>query len=217
LRAAGEWLLRLPSLEIPPERSGLTASEALNFPAVELFNERATATLDSFALTDADMPIVFEICRRLDGVPLAIELAAAQVDLLGVRGLAGRLDDRFAVLTRGRRTALPRQQTLRATIDWSYELLPEPERRLLCRFAVFPAGFTLEAATAVMGENGGAPMTVGYGIASLVAKSIVSRDGSSPAGRWRLLETIRAYALEKSPKSGRPMRRHAATPSSSET
>ena len=137
LRAEGEWLLRLPSLEVPPERSGLTAAEALSFPAVELFNERATATLDGFDLADADIPIALEICRRLDGVPLAIELAAAQVDVFGVRGLAARLDDRLAVLTRGRRTALPRQQTLRATIDWSYELLSASERRLLCRLAVF--------------------------------------------------------------------------------
>ncbi len=197
LRAEGEWLLRLPSLEIPAERGGLTAAEALKFAAVELFNERAIATLDSFAFTDADVPIVFEICRRLDGVPLAIELAAAQVDVLGLSGLAAQLDDRLAVLTRGRRTALPRQQTLRATIDWSYELLPEPERRLLRRLAVFSAGFTLEASTAVMSESGGAAVAIGEGIASLVAKSLVSRDGSSPVGRWRLLETIRAYALEK--------------------
>jgi predicted ATPase/DNA-binding winged helix-turn-helix (wHTH) protein len=212
LRAEGEWLLRLPSLEIPAERSGLTAAEALRFPAVELFNERAIATLDSFAFTDADVPVVFEICRRLDGVPLAIELAAAQVDVLGLSGLAARLDDRLAVLTRGRRTALPRQQTLRATIDWSYELLPEPERRLLCRLAVFSAGFTLEAAAAVMGESGEASAAVGEGIASLVAKSLLSRDGSSPVGRWRLLETIRAYALEKLADSGEAdaaARRHA--------
>jgi DNA-binding winged helix-turn-helix (wHTH) protein len=108
LRAEGEWLLRLPSLEVPPERSGLTAAEALSFPAVELFNERAVATLDGFDLTDADIPIALEICRRLDGVPLAIELATAQVDVFGIKGLAAHLDDRLAVLTRGRRTAVPR-------------------------------------------------------------------------------------------------------------
>jgi predicted ATPase len=93
------------------------------------------ATLDGFDLADADIPIALEVCRRLDGVPLAIELAAAQVDVFGVKGLAAHLDDRLAVLTRGRRTAVPRQQTLRATIDWSYELLSEPERRVLCRLA----------------------------------------------------------------------------------
>jgi predicted ATPase/DNA-binding winged helix-turn-helix (wHTH) protein len=212
LRAEGEWLLRLPSLEVPPEGSNLTAAEALSFPAVELFSERATAALGDIGLGDADVPAVLEICRHLDGVPLAIELAAAQVDVFGVRGLAARLDDRLAVLTRGRRTALPRQQTLRATIDWSYELLPESEQHLLCRLAVFPAGFTLEAAAAVLSDGDDAPAVVDEGIASLVAKSLVSRDGSIPAGRWRLLETIRAYALEKLAERGEASvaaRRHA--------
>jgi predicted ATPase/DNA-binding winged helix-turn-helix (wHTH) protein len=212
LRAEGEWLLRLPSLEVPPERSGLTAAEALTFPAVELFNERAVATLNGFDLADADIPFALEICRRLDGVPLAIELAAAQVDVFGVRGLAAHLDDRLAVLTRGRRTAVPRQQTLRATIDWSYELLTEPEKRSLCRLAIFPAGFDLEAAAAVVSDGDDAPAVVGEGIASLVAKSLVTRDGSTPAGRWRLLETIRTYALEKlseSSEANETARRHA--------
>jgi len=212
LRAEGEWLLRLPSLEVPPERSGLTAAEALSFPAVELFNERAVATLDGFDLADADIPIALEICRRLDGVPLAIELAAAQVDVFGIKGLATRLDDRLAVLTRGRRTAVPRQQTLRATIDWSYELLSEPERHLLCRLGIFPAGFGLEAAAAVVSDGDDASAVIGEGIASLVAKSLVTRDGSTPAGRWRLLETIRTYALEKLSESGNTnetARRHA--------
>jgi predicted ATPase/DNA-binding winged helix-turn-helix (wHTH) protein len=212
LRAEGEWLLRVPPLEVPPERSDLTATEALAFPAVELFNERAMATLDDFVLADVDLPAMLEICRRLDGVPLAIELAAARTAVLGVRGLAAQLDDRFAVLTGGRRTALPRQQTLRATIDWSYELLPESERRLLCRLAVFSAGFTLEAAAAVTSGGCDAPAVVGGGIVDLLAKSLVSWDGSPAAGRWRLLETIRAYALEKLAANGEAStlaRRHA--------
>jgi predicted ATPase len=170
------------------------------------------AALDGFDLADTEIPIALEICRRLDGVPLAIELAAAQVDVLGVKGLAARLDDRLAVLTRGRRTALPRQQTLRSTIDWSYELLPELERRLLRHLAVFPAGFELDAAAAVTSESNDAPARIGEGIASLVAKSLVSRDGSTSAARWRLLETIRAYALEKLAESGEinlAARRHA--------
>jgi predicted ATPase len=188
LRAEGEWLLRLPSQEVPPERSGLTAAEALSFPAVELFYERAVATLNGFDLADADIPITLEICRRLDGVPLAIELAAAQVDVFGVSGLAAHLDDRLAVLTRGCRTAVPRQQTLRATIDWSYELLSEPERHLLCRLAIFPVGFGLEAAAAVVSGSHDGAAVIREGIASLVAKSLLTRDGSTPAGRWRLLE-----------------------------
>lgn len=213
LRAEGEWLVRLPSLKVPPEGRGLTAAEALSYPALELFNERALAALDGFILGDTEIPLALEICRRLDGVPLAIELAAAQVDMLGVDGLAARLDVRLAVLTRGRRTALPRQQTLRATIDCSYELLSQWEQRLLRRLAIFPAGFTLEAAAAaVMSESGEAPVSISEGIASLAAKSLVSRDGSSPAGRWRLLETIRTYALEKLAESGEfgvAARRHA--------
>jgi predicted ATPase/DNA-binding winged helix-turn-helix (wHTH) protein len=212
LRAEGELLLRVPPLESPPEKSSFTATEALGFPAVELFNERALATLDSFVLTDVDVPVTLEICRRLDGVPLAIELAAARVGVLDVRGLAAQLDDRFAVLTGGRRTALPRQQTLRATIDWSYELLSEPEQRLLCRLAVFSAGFTLETAVAVTRKGVDTTAVVSEGVASLIAKSLVSRDGLSPTGRWRLLETIRAYALEKLTESGEASafaRRHA--------
>src|SRR5215472_4215450 len=177
-----------------------------------MWRKRESATLDGFDLADADIPIALEICRRLDGMPLAIELAAAQVDVFGVSGLAAHLDDRLAVLTRGRRTAMPRQQTLRATIDWSYELLSEPERRLLCRLGIFSAGFGLEAAAAVVSDGDDAPTSVGEGIASLVAKSLVTRDGSTPAGRWRLLETIRAYALEKLSESGETnetARRHA--------
>jgi predicted ATPase/DNA-binding winged helix-turn-helix (wHTH) protein len=202
LRAEGEWLLRLPSLDVPPAGILLTAAELLSFPAVELFSERAAAALGETGLADADVPAALEICRRLDGVPLAIELAAAQVDMFGVRGLAARLDDRLNVLTRGRRTALPRQQTLRATIDWSYELLPEAEQRLLRRLAVFPTDFTLDAAAAVV-KGGDDPLgAVGESVANLAAKSLVNRDGSAPSGRWRLLDTIRAYALEKLAESG---------------
>jgi predicted ATPase/DNA-binding winged helix-turn-helix (wHTH) protein len=212
LRAEGEWLLRVPPLAVPPQKEDLTAAEALGYAAVELFNERAVATLDSFVLADMDVPVTLEICRRLDGVPLAIELAAAQVDVLGVRGLAAQLDDRLAVLTHGRRTALPRHQTLRATIDWSYDLLPEGERLLLCRLAVFPGGFTIDAAAAVMSQTDDAQADVAQGIASLVAKSLVVRDGSAATIRWRLPDTIRAYAIEKLVERREAeiaMRRHA--------
>ena len=144
LRTEGEWLHRLPALELPPQaRTSLSVAEALGYSAVELFNERATATTASFVLDDATVPAVLKICRRLDGVPLALELAAARVDTLGINELAALLDNSFGVLTSGRRTALPRQQTMRATIDWSYELLPELERRLLRHLAVFAGGFTL--------------------------------------------------------------------------
>jgi predicted ATPase/DNA-binding winged helix-turn-helix (wHTH) protein len=198
LRAEGEWLHRLAPLELPPQtRIFANAAEALRYSAVELFNERATATTDRFVLDDTDVPAVLEICRRLDGVPLALELAAARVDTFGVGGLAARLDGRFSVLTSGRRTALPRQQTLRATIDWSYDLLPEPERRLLRHLAVFVGGFTHEAATAVVEAAAIADVSLIDSIANLVAKSLVVFEASTSPARWRLLETIRAYALLK--------------------
>jgi predicted ATPase/DNA-binding winged helix-turn-helix (wHTH) protein len=202
LRAEGEWLHRLAPLELPPQaETSLTVAEALSYSAIELFNERATATTDSFVLDDADVPAVLEICRRLDGVPLAIELAAARVVTFGVGGLAALLDDRFGVLTSGRRTALPRQQTLRATIDWSYDLLPEPERRLLRHLAVFVGGFTLEAAAVVEG-TANADVLLIDSIANLVAKSLVVLETSTSPTRWRLLERIRAYALLKLAESG---------------
>ncbi len=144
LRAEGEWLHRLASLDMPPEAATLSVQGGLAYSAVELFNERASATLDGFHLTDADMPAVLEICRRLDGVPLALELAATRLDAFGVRELAAQLDRRFALLTKGRRTALPRQQTLRATMDWSYDLLPLSEQTVLRHLAVFEGNFTME-------------------------------------------------------------------------
>jgi predicted ATPase/DNA-binding winged helix-turn-helix (wHTH) protein len=202
LRAEGERLHRLASLEVPPGSSNLSPEEALRYSAVQLFVDRVMATVDRFSLGEADVAWVLEICRHLDGIPLAIEFAAARVATLGIRQVAAGLEDRLALLTSGRRTALPRQQTLRATLDWSHELLSEPERLLLRRLAVFPAGFTLEAATAVVGDTNGMSLAVLDGIANLVAKSLVTLDQSARGGRWRLLETIRAYALEKLAESG---------------
>src|SRR5262249_42542537 len=149
LRAEGETVQRLTPLAVPPESQGLTAAEALAFPAVRLFAERVLARLDTFVLTDAHAPIVADICRRLPGIALAIELAAGRIDAFGLRGLAAHLNTRFGLLTSGRRTALPRHRTLGATLDWSYELLPEPERVLLRRLAAFAGDFTPESASVV--------------------------------------------------------------------
>src|SRR5262249_13405947 len=146
LRAGGERVQRLAPLELPPRSATLTAAEALKYPAIQLFVERATASSDEFRLTDANAPTIAEICRRLDGMALAIELAAGSTDVFGIAELAAQLGDRFHLLTRGRRTALPRHQTLSATLDWSYELLPEVERMILRRLAVFAGRFTLAAA-----------------------------------------------------------------------
>ena len=158
------------------------------------------------------MAMIAAICRRLDGIPLAIELAAARAAALGIEELSARFDDRFQLLTGGRRTALPRHQTLRATLDWSYELLAEPERVILRRLAVFAGFFSLEAAGAVAASPEAAPSEVVDGVSSLVAKSLVAAEIDSAIARYRLLDTTRAYAIEKLGESGereRLVRRHA--------
>ena len=154
LRVEGEHVQRLPPLSSgsPSDRFG--AAEALAFPAIELFVERTAECLGEFELTDPDAPIVAEICRKLDGIPLAIELAAARVETFGVRGLATRLDDRIRLLTSGRRSGPPRHRTLRAALDWSYDVLSEPERAVLRRLGIFMGGFTLDAACAVVADPG---------------------------------------------------------------
>ena len=211
LRIQGEHVYRVLPLDVPPEHPR-EPDDIREYGAVQLLLARIMASNSGFTANIENLVAAGAICRRLDGIPLAIEFAAARVATLGLQQVAARLDDRFALLTAGRRTALPRHRTLRATLDWSYTLLPRPEQRLLGRLAVFPAGFTLEAATAVMSDVEGAPPTILDGIANLVAKSLVALDGSAQGGRWRLLETIRAYALDRLAASGeatRAMRRHA--------
>jgi predicted ATPase/DNA-binding winged helix-turn-helix (wHTH) protein len=210
LRAAGERVHRLPPLENPITSANLTAAEALTFPGVQLFVERAAAAnLNGFELGDADAPIVAEICRRLDGIPLAIELATGCIDTFGVRQLAARLDDRFRLLTTGRRTALPRHQTLGATLDWSYQLLPEDERALLQQLAVFAGDFSLDSALAVADDNDTLQVVK---LGNLVAKSLVAFDHRGDAAHYRLLDSTRLYALQKLRDSGGlrdASRRHA--------
>ncbi|KQV65141.1 winged helix-turn-helix domain-containing protein [Rhizobium sp. Root1220] len=191
LRIDGEFAYRVPPLEVPADGE---ASNALQHSAIQLFVARTRALQREFAPDREKLSAIAGICRHLDGIPLAIEFAAARAATLGIKQIAGRLDDRFVLLTGGRRTALPRHQTLRATLDWSYELLPENERRLLCNLATFPAGFTLDAATAVGNES---EAQTALGISNLVSKSLISFEGSDSAPRWRLLETVRAYSLDK--------------------
>lgn len=194
LRAAGERVHRLLPLENPTARVR-TADEALAFAGVQLFVERAAAAnMDGFELHDAEAPIVAEICRRLDGIPLAIELAAGCIDVFGARELAARLDDRFRLLRTGRRTALPRHQTLSATLDWSYHLLSEEERELLERLAVFIGDFSLESALAVTGNRDPSQAVL---FAGLVAKSLVAFDQRGEFEHYRLLDSTRLYALER--------------------
>ena len=201
LRAKGEVVHRLSSLECPPASARLGAAEAVKFPAVQLFVERVAAMMNDFELSDADAQVVAEICSKLDGNPLAIEFAAARVDALGVPGLAARLTDRFRLLTNGHRSTVSRHQTMSATLDWSYELLPEPERVVLRRVAVFAGDFAPETASVVAGDGIAASDVVDC-VANLVAKSLVNADVFGLTVRYRLPETTRAYALEKLMETG---------------
>ena len=196
LGSAGETAYRVPSLAAP-DPAALQPDELAHIEAVRLFAERAAAILPNFQLTPESLPHAARICHRLDGIPLAIELAAARVGVLSVEQIAARLDDRFRLLTGGARTALPRQRTLRASIDWSYSLLPETERNLLQRLSVFSGGWTLAAVEQVCVMNGTESWEILDGLASLVNKSLVTAD-HRPGGEthYRMLETIRQYAQE---------------------
>src|SRR6516162_582685 len=186
---AGEVSWRVPSLSLADE-------------AIELFTDRARQVRPDFLLTDDNTPTAEEICRRLDGVPLAIELAAARVRVLSLTEIRDGLHDRFRLLTGGARTAVRRQQTLRASVDWSHALLTEPERLVFARLAVFMGGFDLDAAQAVAGGGDVERFQVLDLVTLLVDKSLVAAENASARMRYRLLETVRQYALEKLAESG---------------
>jgi predicted ATPase/class 3 adenylate cyclase/DNA-binding CsgD family transcriptional regulator len=198
LGVAGETDWRVPSLSLPesePERAPLEVLGQSD--AVRLFIERARKARPNFAVTDESAPAVAEICYDLDGLPLAIELAAARVRMMSVQQIAAGLGDRFHLLTGGTRTALPRHQTLRASVDWSHELLSEPERALLRRLAVFAGGFTLDLAEATCPDEVLERMAILDVLASLVDKSLVVAEERGATVRYRLLETVRQYSLER--------------------
>lgn len=200
LNIAGETAYRVPSLSLPaPGEATRTATpESLSqFEAVRLFIDRARAALPSFVVTNANAPTVASICQRLDGIPLALELAAARVRALPAEEINRRLDDRFRLLTGGSRSALPRQQTLRAAVEWSYNLLTESERLTLRRLSVFAGGLTLDAAEQVASGGSIEDWEVLDLITSLVDKSLVVFDQKAEPPRYRLLETVRQYARER--------------------
>lgn len=233
LEAEGEWVHRLPTLQTPGVAECLSVRQALGYSAIQLFVDRATASANSFELTDATLRAVRQICRQVDGVPLALELAAARVDTLGIDGLAQRLDSLFQLLTRGKRTALPRHRTLEALIAWSHDLLSHEEQVVLRRLSVFPASFTLDSATRVVtGPKVTASQAVEC-VLSLQGKSLLqveacAKPGSNCIGgtvfadgksgkngngrRYRMLYMTRAYAsqaLEVSGEGPSVARQHA--------
>jgi len=218
LRVEGEHVHMLYALDCPPEDRGLTATAVLPYPAVQLFIERAVASGHGTVLSDIDAPVVATICRRLDGIALAIELAASRASFLGIRGIAELLDNRFSLVWHGRRTALPRHQTLNAMLDWSYNLLSPHEKAVLGRLSVFVGDFTLEAARFVASDaetDGARPTDEARSteaIASLLDKSLISKTELHGSTYYRLLETTRTFAQAKLAERGeanRIARRHA--------
>ena len=196
LRIRGEYVYRVPSLDVPAE-DPQDMEDVFRYGAVRLFVSRARAAEPRYVAEGRVAAATAAICRRLDGIPLAIELAATRIAAFGVDVVAARLDDRFRLLTGGRRTALPRHQTMRATLDWSYELLSESERVVLRRLGVFIGAFALDAAGAVAAGIDIPASEVTDAVANLVGKSLVSADVGGAIVHYRLLETTRAYAREK--------------------
>ncbi|WP_236247438.1 ATP-binding protein [Pseudomonas tohonis] len=208
LLAEGEFVQRLAGLPVPPAPGECSVEQALGCAAIRLFVSRARARQDGFRLRPGDVPLVSEICRRLDGLPLAIELAAAQVDSLGLDGLQRLLDGPFQQLSHARRTAVPRHQSLRASLDWSYDLLTALERVVLQRLALFRQAFTFDGAARVIACERISETRLYETISHLVAKSLLLAEPEYGQVRYRLLETTRAYALDKLRDGGERLELH---------
>ena len=202
LGVSGEATWRVPSLSLPPERTPPSIERLTQCEAVRLFVDRAVKARPNFAVTNDNAPAVSDICHRLDGIPLAIELAAARTRFLTPDQIAAGLADRFLLLTGGSRTALPRQQTLENSVDWSYALLEDDERTLLSRLSVFAGGFDLDAAEDVASDDGLDRLRVLDVLSMLVDRSLVQVEENGRASRYRLLETIRFYGRQKLVASG---------------
>jgi predicted ATPase/DNA-binding winged helix-turn-helix (wHTH) protein len=210
LKIEGEYVYRVPPLDVPSQHE--EPDDILGRSAVQLFIATTRAVHSDFSPNRENLPAIAAICRRLDGIPLAIDFAATRVATLGLQQVAASLNDHLGMLTSGRRTALPRHQTLRATLDWSYELLPEPERLVMRRLAVFAGDFTAEAASLVAADDEIAVADVVCSLANLVTKSLVTLEAGGAIAHHRLHETTRVYALEKLAESGefeQAARRHA--------
>jgi predicted ATPase/DNA-binding winged helix-turn-helix (wHTH) protein len=212
LKVEGEHCYRVLPLDYPPDGSEQTANAVLRYPAVQLFVRRVAARAGSYVLTDEEAPFVAEMCRKLDGLPLAIELAAGQVAVLGIKTTVARLVSRPELLKLSHRTAVPRHRTLKAALDWSYDLLSDAERIVFRRITPFVGHFTLEGARHVAGELGADTGEIFDAIAGLVEKSLIATRIDETQAQYRLLDTTRAYALEKLEEHGEVnvvLRRHA--------
>jgi predicted ATPase/class 3 adenylate cyclase len=209
LGVEGEDTYEVRPLAMPAPGAEVPSGTVLDNDAIRLFAERARSVKRGFALSPENAPVVAEICRRLDGIPLAIELAVARLKMMAPAEVLVHLDERFELLAGGRRTVLERHQTLRGAIDWSYELLDPAERLVFARLAVFAGGFTLEAAQAVAAGEGVEARDVLSHLGSLVAKSMVDTDDTEAGTRYRLLETLREYAWERLDELDDPSRVHA--------
>jgi predicted ATPase/Flp pilus assembly protein TadD len=192
LRAQGEFVYRLQPLAFPREGEGTTAAAALAFPAVKLFVDRAAASLSGFELKDSDAPLASQLCRQLDGIALAIELAAGRIEALGLQAITSHFDASVRLMWHGRRTVVPRHQTLRATLDWSFNLLSDDEKRILQRLSVFAGRFSLDAAVEVCGFNYEKSLAIEL-IACLVSKSLVTVDAGEATLRYGMLDTTKSY------------------------
>lgn len=197
LSVPGEVVWPVPSLSVPASEDGVSPEDLMEYEAPRLFIERAAALRPGFAPAGRDAQAVAAICRRLDGIPLAIELAAARVQVLSVEQIAARLDERFRLLTGGSRTAAPRQRTLRGALDWSHDLLSPKERALMRRLAVFAGGWTLEGSEAVCAGEGIDSSDVLDLLTQLIAKSLVVMETHGEQVRYRMLETVREYGAER--------------------
>ncbi len=199
---ARQHVLPIPPLQLPPAHAAESLDQVRQNEAVALFTERAAAASGTFELTASNQAAVVELCRRLDGLPLAIELAAVRTRVLTVEQIRDRLTDRFALLTGGSRAALPRHQTLRTTIDWSHDLLDSGERRLLRQLCVFAGRFTLEAIDSICLAEDSAPANPLDMLSSLVDKSLVIKEDVKRRARYRLHETMREYARVRLREAG---------------
>jgi len=201
-RIEGEVQYAVPPLSVPdPQRTG-SVEDLTRYEAARLFVERAVTAHPVFEPTAENAQAIARLCHHLDGIPLAIELAAARVKVLAAEQIVARLNDRFGLLTSGSRTALPRHRTLRATMDWSYDLLSERERMLLRRVSVFAGGWTLESAEAVCSGDGVEPTEVLDLMTQLTDKSLVVVESRGGAARYRLLETVRQYGRARLQETG---------------